>query len=48
LEFSIRTNEACLGLSIETETAVLYGGSVVLGDAELGGLRAQLRLPAIA
>jgi signal transduction histidine kinase len=37
-----------LGLSIVTETAGMYGGSVVLGDAELGGLRVQLKLPAYA
>ena len=37
-----------LGLSIVTETAGMYGGNVVLGDAELGGLRVQLRLPAVA
>jgi signal transduction histidine kinase len=37
-----------LGLSIVTETAAMYGGSVVLGNAELGGLRVQLKLPAIA
>ncbi len=37
-----------LGLSIVTETAGMYGGSVVLGDAELGGLRVQLKLPAVA
>jgi signal transduction histidine kinase len=37
-----------LGLSIVTETAGMYGGSVVLSDAELGGLRVQLKLPAVA
>ena len=37
-----------LGLSIVTETAGMYGGNVVLGDAELGGLRVQLKLPAVA
>ncbi len=35
-----------LGLSIVNETAAMYGGSVTLGDAELGGLRVLLRLPA--
>jgi hypothetical protein len=30
-----------------TETAQMYGGSVVLGDAEIGGLRVQLKLPAV-
>jgi signal transduction histidine kinase len=37
-----------LGLSIVTETAAMYGGNVVLGDAELGGLRVELKLPAVA
>jgi signal transduction histidine kinase len=36
-----------LGLSIVTETAAMYGGKVELGRAELGGLKAMLRLPAI-
>jgi signal transduction histidine kinase len=35
-----------LGLSIVTETAAMYGGAMTLGDAESGGLRAMLRLPA--
>jgi signal transduction histidine kinase len=37
-----------LGLSIVAETAGMYNGSVVLGQAELGGLLARLRLPAVA
>ena len=37
-----------LGLSIVTETAGMYSGNVVLGDADIGGLRVQLRLPAVA
>ncbi|HRA93739.1 MAG TPA: ATP-binding protein [Aestuariivirga sp.] len=37
-----------LGLSIVTETAGMYSGNLVLGDAPLGGLRVQLRLPAVA
>ena len=37
-----------LGLSIVTETAGMYGGAVVLDDAEIGGLRVLLRLPAVA
>jgi signal transduction histidine kinase len=37
-----------LGLSIVTETAAMYAGTVVLDDAELGGLRVHLRLPAVA
>ncbi len=34
------------GLSIVSELAELYGGSIALGEAPLGGLRATLRLPA--
>jgi signal transduction histidine kinase len=37
-----------LGLSIVTETAAMYGGSVVLDDADTGGLRVNLKLPAVA
>jgi signal transduction histidine kinase len=36
-----------LGLSIVTETAAMYGGKVALGKAGIGGLRADLKLPAI-
>lgn len=36
-----------LGLSIVSETAAMYHGRINLGKSELGGLRAQLRLPAI-
>lgn len=35
-----------LGLSIVTETASMYSGTVTLDDAPLGGLRVILRLPA--
>ena len=35
-----------LGLSIVVELASLYGGSLSLGTAPIGGLRAQLALPA--
>lgn len=35
-----------LGLSIVTEIAELYGGELKLADAALGGLRAELILPA--
>jgi len=35
-----------LGLSIVVDLASLYGGSLTLGDAPSGGLRAELRLPA--
>lgn len=35
-----------LGLSIVTELAELYGGELKLGSAPLGGLRAELLLPA--
>jgi signal transduction histidine kinase len=34
------------GLSIVSELAELYGGSIALGEAPLGGLRAVLELPA--
>jgi signal transduction histidine kinase len=37
-----------LGLSIVTETSAMYGGSLDLGAAASGGLRAELRLPAVA
>jgi signal transduction histidine kinase len=35
-----------LGLSIVLELAGLYGGGLALGAAPLGGLRAELILPA--
>ncbi|MFL6797826.1 MAG: sensor histidine kinase [Xanthobacteraceae bacterium] len=35
-----------LGLSIVVELAALYGGSLTLGTAPIGGLRAELLLPA--
>ena len=35
-----------LGLSIVTETASMYGGTLILDDAELGGLRVTMTLPA--
>jgi signal transduction histidine kinase len=35
-----------LGLAIAADLAALYGGSLSLGSAPLGGLRAELRLPA--
>lgn len=35
-----------LGLSIVTELAALYGGELSLGNAPIGGLRADLMLPA--
>jgi signal transduction histidine kinase len=34
-----------LGLSIVVELASLYGGSLTLGTAPIGGLRAELMLP---
>lgn len=34
-----------LGLSIVTELAALYGGKLLLGNAPIGGLRAELILP---
>jgi signal transduction histidine kinase len=36
-----------LGLSIVTDLAALYGGSLALGSAPIGGLRAELVLPGI-
>jgi len=36
-----------LGLSIVVELSALYGGSIVLGSAPIGGLRAELVLPAV-
>jgi signal transduction histidine kinase len=36
-----------LGLSIVVDLAALYGGSLSLGDAPIGGLRAELILPAV-
>ena len=35
-----------LGLSIVTETATMYGGTLTLDDATLGGLRVTMTLPA--
>ena len=35
-----------LGLSIVVELAGLYGGELALGTAPIGGLRAELVLPA--
>ncbi len=37
-----------LGLSIVKETAAMYNGAITLDQAEIGGLRVQLRLPAAA
>ncbi|WP_159009772.1 sensor histidine kinase [Bradyrhizobium sp. S69] len=36
-----------LGLSIVVDLAALYGGSLVLGNAPIGGLRAELALPGV-
>src|SRR3954466_3249048 len=36
-----------LGLSIVVDLAALYGGSLTLGSAPIGGLRAELVLPAV-
>ena len=35
-----------LGLAVTSDLARLYGGALLLGEAALGGLRAELRLPA--
>lgn len=37
-----------LGMSIISETAAMYSGTLSLSDADLGGLRATLRLPMIS
>jgi signal transduction histidine kinase len=37
-----------LGLSIVVELATLYGGELTLGTAPIGGLRAELVLPAVS
>jgi signal transduction histidine kinase len=37
-----------LGLNIVSETAAMYGGRAELDQAELGGLRAILKLPALS
>lgn len=36
-----------LGLNIVSETAAMYGGAATLDAAEIGGLRARLKLPAL-
>jgi signal transduction histidine kinase len=36
-----------LGLSIVVDLAALYGGSLTLGSAPIGGLRADLLLPGV-
>src|SRR5262249_28051016 len=36
-----------LGLSIVLELVALYGGNLQLGNAPIGGLRAELALPAV-
>jgi signal transduction histidine kinase len=50
LQRGVRVDEAApgsgLGLAIVRELAELYGGSIALGAAPAGGLRATLRLPA--
>jgi signal transduction histidine kinase len=49
LQRGVRADEAApgtgLGLAIVRDLAELYGGSITLGDAPQGGLRASLRLP---
>ena len=37
-----------LGLSIVVDLAALYGGNLVLSDAPIGGLRAELTLPGVS
>ena len=52
LQRGVRADEAApgsgLGLAIVRDLAELYGGSITLDDAPIGGLRARLRLPAVA
>jgi signal transduction histidine kinase len=36
-----------LGLAIVRDLADVYGGSIALGQAAIGGLRAELRLPGV-
>jgi signal transduction histidine kinase len=50
LQRGVRADEAApgsgLGLAIVRDLAALYGGSISLSSAPIGGLRAQLRVPA--
>ena len=50
LQRGVRADEAApgsgLGLAIVTDLVELYGGSIALRSSPLGGLRAELRLPA--
>ncbi|MFM8532386.1 MAG: ATP-binding protein [Acidimicrobiia bacterium] len=50
LKRSVRADEAApgsgLGLAIVADLVDLYGGAIVLSGSPLGGLRAELRLPA--
>ena len=51
LQRGVRADEASpgsgFGLAISRELAELYGGSIALAEAPLGGLRATLRLPGV-
>ena len=51
LQRGVRADEAApgsgLGLAIVRDLAELYGGSIALGRAPVGGLRAELRLPGV-
>ena len=50
LQRGVRADEAApgsgLGLAIVRDLAELYGGSIALESAPIGGLRARLQLPA--
>jgi signal transduction histidine kinase len=50
LQRGVRADEAApgsgLGLAIVADLVELYGGSIALRSSPLGGLRAELRLPA--
>ena len=49
LQRGVRADEAApgsgFGLAIVRDLAELYGGSISLGSAPMGGLRATLQLP---
>jgi signal transduction histidine kinase len=49
LQRGVRADEAApgtgLGLAIVRDLAELHGGTIVLRDSPLGGLRAELKLP---
>jgi signal transduction histidine kinase len=50
LDRGVRVDESVqgtgLGLAIVRDLAELYGGSIALAESPLGGLRAEIKLPA--